>query len=103
MLKTANCGSLRETHINTQPTLAGWVGRRRDHGGIIFVDLRDRSGTIQVVFNPELSPEAYKLAEQLRPEWVVQVTGTVQRRPPETANPSLPTGEIEVMASEAWC
>ena len=101
MLKTANCGSLREAQIDTQPTLAGWVGRRRDHGGIIFVDLRDRSGTIQVVFNPELSPEAYKLAEQLRPEWVVQVTGTVQRRPPETANPSLPTGEIEVMATEA--
>ena len=101
MLKTSDCGSLRETHIDTQHTLAGWVGRRRDHGGIIFVDLRDRSGTVQVVFNPELSPEAYKLAEQLRPEWVVQVTGTVQRRPPETANPSLPTGEVEVMAAEA--
>ena len=101
MLKTADCGSLREAHIDTEPTLAGWVDRRRDHGGIIFVDLRDRSGLVQVVFNPELAPEAYKLAEQLRPEWVVQVTGKVQRRPPDTENPQLPTGLIEVIAGQA--
>ncbi len=101
MLKTIDCGDLRESHIDTEPTLAGWVSRRRDHGGIIFVDLRDRSGLVQVVFNPELSPQAYKLAEQLRPEWVVQVTGKVQRRPPDTANPLLPTGQVEVMAGHA--
>ncbi|PKB82809.1 MAG: aspartate--tRNA ligase [SAR202 cluster bacterium Io17-Chloro-G9] len=100
MLKTADCGNLREAHIDTEPTLAGWVDRRRDHGGIIFVDLRDRSGLVQVVFNPELSPEAYKLAEQLRSEWVVQVTGKVQRRPPDTENPQMPTGVIEVVASQ---
>ena len=100
MLKTADCGSLREAHIDTEPTLAGWVDRRRDHGGIIFVDLRDRSGLVQVVFNPELSPQAYKLAEQLRPEWVIQVTGKVRRRPPDTENPQMPTGLIEVLAGQ---
>ena len=100
MLKTADCGSLREAHIGTSPTLAGWVDRHRDHGGIIFIDLRDRSGLVQVVFNPEASPEAYKLAEQLRSEWVIQVTGNVQRRPPDTENPQMPTGIIEVMADQ---
>jgi aspartyl-tRNA synthetase len=100
VLKTADCGSLREAHIGTSPTLAGWVDRHRDHGGIIFIDLRDRSGLVQVVFNPEASPEAYKLAEQLRSEWVIQVTGNVQRRPPDTENPQMPTGIIEVMADQ---
>ena len=100
MLKTADCGSLTEAHIGTAPTLAGWVDRHRDHGGIIFIDLRDRSGLVQVVFNPESSPEAYKLAEQLRSEWVIQVTGKVQRRPPDTENPQMPTGIIEVMADQ---
>ena len=100
MLKTADCGSLREAHIDTSPTLAGWVDRRRDHGGIIFVDLRDRSGLVQVVFNPESSPEAYRVAEQLRSEWVIQVSGTVQRRPPDTENPQMPTGAVEVIADE---
>ena len=73
---------------------------RRDHGGVIFVDLRDRSGIVQVVFSPELSPEAYRLAEQLRSEWVIEVKGVVTRRPPESENPSLPTGMVEVMADE---
>ncbi len=73
---------------------------RRDHGGVIFVDLRDRSGLIQVVFSPELSPEAYRTAEQLRSEWVIQVSGTVRRRPPESENPTLPTGLVEVFADE---
>ena len=73
---------------------------RRDHGGVIFVDLRDRSGIVQVVFSPELSPEAYRVAEQLRSEWVIEVKGVVTRRPPESENPSLPTGMVEVMADE---
>lgn len=99
-LKSVNCGELREEHIDTQPTLAGWVARRRDHGGIIFLDLRDRSGTVQVVFNPELSPEAYRVAEQLRSEWVVQVRGQVSNRPPGSENPNMPTGAVEVVADE---
>ena len=73
---------------------------RRDHGGVIFVDLRDRSGIVQVVFSPELSPDAYSIAEQLRSEWVIEVKGKVSRRPPESENPSLPTGMVEVMADE---
>ena len=100
MLKSADCGALREGDIDTHPVLAGWVDRRRDHGGIIFVDLRDRSGIVQVVFNPELAPEAYKQAETLRSEWVVQIRGKVQRRPPDTDNPLMATGTIEVMADE---
>ena len=76
------------------------MARRRDHGGIIFVDLRDRSGTVQVVFNPELSPEAYRVAEQLRSEWVVQVRGKVSNRPPGSENPNMPTGAVEVVADE---
>jgi aspartyl-tRNA synthetase len=99
-LKSVNCGELREEHIDTQPILAGWVARRRDHGGIIFVDLRDRSGTVQVVFNPELAPEAYWVAEQLRSEWVVQVQGKVSRRPPGSENPNMSTGAVEVVANE---
>ena len=101
MLRTAECGSLGDSHIDTRQTLAGWVDRRRDHGGIIFVDLRDRSGLVQVVLNPELSPEAYAVAEQLRSEWVVQVKGTVRRRPAGSENPGMATGGLEVVADEA--
>ncbi len=98
MLKSANCGDLRAGDVDTRQTLAGWVGRRRDHGGIIFVDLRDRSGVVQVVFNPDVSPQAYKIAEQLRPEWVVQVKGVVQQRPAGSENPLMGTGDVEVAA-----
>ena len=101
MLKSASCGEIREKHVGDQVTLAGWVNRRRDHGGVIFVDLRDRSGLVQVVFNPELSLETYEVADQVRPEWVLRVTGEVSRRPSESENPNLPTGAIEVMAQEA--
>ena len=101
MLRTADCGSLREKHIDSHFTLAGWVSRRRDHGGIIFVDLRDRSGIVQVVFNPALFPDAYQAADQLRSEWVVQVKGTVSRRPAGSENPAMATGDVEVVADEA--
>ena len=96
-----DCGDLRENSIGSQVTLAGWVSRRRDHGGVIFVDLRDRSGIVQVVFNPETSPQAYEIADQLRSEWVVQIKGTVRIRPPGSENPAMATGMVEVAADEA--
>ena len=101
MLRTKECGELREESIGSQPTLTGWVSRRRDHGGVIFVDLRDRSGIVQVVFAPETSPQAYEIADQFRSEWVVQVKGTVRVRPPGSENPAMETGMIEVAADEA--
>ncbi len=101
MLRTKECGELREETIGSQPTLTGWVSRRRDHGGVIFVDLRDRSGIVQVVFDPETSPQAYEIADQFRSEWVVQVKGTVRVRPPGSENPAMETGMIEVAADEA--
>ena len=101
MLKTIACGGLRSEHAGTEVTLAGWVHRRRDHGSLIFVDLRDRDGIVQVIFNPDLAPEAHAVAETLRNEWVVQVVGRVEARPEGTENPELPTGDVEVMASRA--
>ena len=97
-MKGANCGDLRLTDTDADVTLAGWVGRRRDHGGIIFLDLRDRSGVVQVVFNPESAPEATRTAEDLRQEWVVQVKGRVRQRPAGSENEAMPTGDVEVMA-----
>ena len=101
MLKTHGCGVLRPEHVGAAVTLAGWVHRRRDHGGLIFIDLRDRSGLAQVVFNPEESPASHAIGEQLRSEWVVQIVGEVRRRPEGTVNPRMPTGEVEVLASSA--
>ena len=99
MLRSTSCGELRTGHVGQTVTLAGWVHRRRDHGNLIFIDLRDRYGLVQVVFNPELAPEAHAAAERFRSEWVVKVFGTVNARPEGTANPGLATGEIEVSAS----
>ena len=100
MLRSADCGSLRSENAGDQVTLAGWIGRRRDHGGIIFLDLRDRSGPVQVVFNPETAEAATRIAEELRGEWVVQVKGTVNKRPEGSENPAMETGDIEVMAAD---
>jgi aspartyl-tRNA synthetase len=100
MLKTHNCGELRSTHIGQEVTLAGWVNRRRDHGGLIFIDLRDRSGIAQVVTNPDNAPEAHETADQARNEYVLQVKGLVRARPDDMVNPSLDTGEIEVVAQK---
>ena len=101
MLKTRDCGGLRAADAGSHVTLAGWVHRRRDHGGLIFIDLRDRSGLAQVVFNPETAPEAHRTAEHLRNEWVVSLSGQVSLRPEGTINSRLPTGGIEVIAAEA--
>ncbi|MBI2867963.1 MAG: aspartate--tRNA ligase [Chloroflexi bacterium] len=101
MLKSHPCGQINTSHTGQRVVLAGWVHRRRDHGNLIFIDLRDRSGLVQVVFNPELTASAHNTAGTLRQEWVVQVKGQVSRRPAGTENPNLPTGEIEVIAEEA--
>ena len=100
MLKTINCGEVRAEHIGKSVTLAGWVHRRRDHGGLIFIDLRDREGVVQVVFNPDNAPATHALAESLRNEWVAQVTGKVAARPEGTQNPNIATGAIEVAAEQ---
>ncbi len=100
MLKTHSCGELRSQHIGQTVTLAGWVNRRRDMGGVIFIDLRDRVGKAQVVVDAGRSAEAFAAAEGVRGEYVVQVTGQVGRRPPGQENTTLPTGEIEVLADQ---
>lgn len=100
MYKTHTCGELRPSHVGETVTLAGWVHRRRDHGGVTFIDLRDRSGIVQVVANPENSPRAHLAATDVRAEWVVQVTGVVRKRPEGMENPNLDTGNIEVEVKE---
>jgi aspartyl-tRNA synthetase len=101
LLRTHTCGSLRPEHIGATVSLAGWVNRRRDHGGLIFIDLRDREGIVQTVFNPEISPAVLKTAEEMRSEYVVRLTGEVARRPAGTENTKIPTGDIEVIIREA--
>ncbi len=98
MLKTHSCGELNKNHVGARVTLAGWVDRRRDHGGLIFIDLRDGQGIVQVVFNPEVSKPCHDIASEMRNEYVVRVSGEVAPRPPGTENPKLPTGDIEVIA-----
>ncbi|MBN1368215.1 MAG: aspartate--tRNA ligase [Dehalococcoidales bacterium] len=98
MLKSHSCGELRKENVGQTVKLAGWVDRRRDHGGLIFIDLRDRDGVTQVVFNPEMSGTAHKTADQLRGEYVAGITGKVSMRPAGTENSKLATGDIEIVA-----
>jgi len=100
MLKTHSCGELRAEHLGQTVTLAGWVNRRRDMGGVIFIDLRDRAGKTQAVVDAGRTPEGFATAEDIRGEYVVQVTGVVSRRPTGQENPNLPTGEIEVLVDQ---
>jgi len=98
-MRSHYCGQINASNIDQTVTLCGWVHRRRDHGGVIFVDLRDREGLAQVVIDPD-THEAFALAERVRNEFVLKVTGRVRRRPEGTENPSLPSGEVEVLCSD---
>ncbi len=98
-MRTHYCGELRSTHGRQEVTLCGWVDRCRDHGGVIFIDLRDRTGTVQVTVDPEGNPQVFHQAEQLRNETVLRISGPVRLRPEESVNPKLATGAVEVMAT----
>src|ERR671913_183265 len=98
--RSCYCGEPRAEAVGRDLVLTGWVHTRRDHGGLIFVDLRDRSGITQIVFNPEVDPEAHEKAKQLRSEDVIAVHGVLSRRPAETLNPDLATGEVELAGKE---
>jgi len=94
------CGDVTDAMVGSEVVLAGWVNRRRDHGGVIFVDLRDRSGIVQVVFKPEVAAEAHQRGGLLRSEFVVMVRGQVELRSDDTINPKMPTGRVEVNVTE---
>ncbi len=100
MKRTHNCNELKLADAGKNVTLCGWVNSRRDHGGLIFIDLRDREGLTQIVFDPQTSEDVHKTAESLRNEFVICVVGTVSKRPQGTVNPRLATGEIEILVSE---
>ena len=95
-MRTHYCGQVGESLVGKVVTVAGWAHRRRDHGGVIFVDLRDREGLLQIVFNPD-TPEVFAQAERVRNEFVLKVTGTVRLRPPGTMNPNLKSGKVELV------
>jgi len=98
-IRTHTCGSLTAENIGEEVTLAGWVHRRRDHGGLIFIDVRDRTGLVQCTFDPDASGEAFVFAETVRPEWVLKLSGVVRHRPEGTENTNMPTGQVEVVIS----
>ncbi|MFA5188624.1 MAG: aspartate--tRNA ligase [Patescibacteria group bacterium] len=100
MLRTNTCGELTKKHVGKSITLCGWVNSRRDHGGVIFIDLRDRYGLTQIKFDPDISKEAWNEADKVRPEWVLQVSGKVLARPKDMINKNLATGEVEVAITE---
>jgi len=99
-MRTHSCAEIKEKDIGTDVSISGWANKWRDHGGLVFIDLRDRSGIVQVVFNPEVSPEIHKLAHRIRNEFVLQIKGEVRKRPEGTENPSIPSGKVEVVVKE---
>lgn len=99
-MRTHYCGELQGKNIGETVTLCGWVDRRRDHGGVIFLDLRDRTGIVQIVSDPDRTPDSYELAEKLRNEYVVKIEGRVTQRPEDSLNPKIATGEIEIYADK---
>src|ERR1700676_3870685 len=98
-MRTHYCGRVNESLIGKSVTVAGWAERRRDHGGVIFVDLRDREGLLQIVFDPD-KPDMFALGERVRNEFVLKVTGVVRARPPGTANANLKSGQVEVLCQD---
>src|SRR5512133_3173075 len=100
MFRTHDCNSLRKSDVGRQVTLAGWVNVTRDHGGVIFIDLRDRQGLTQVVFRPEENADLAKQAHTLRGEDISRVSGAVEARRPGTENPNLAAGDIEIIPSQ---
>ena len=98
-MRSHYCGQVNADAIGAEVEVAGWVHRRRDHGGVIFIDLRDREGLLQIVFDPD-TPEIFATAERIRGEYVLGVKGKVRARPEGTINPNLPSGEVEVLATE---
>jgi aspartyl-tRNA synthetase len=100
MVRDSGCGEIRESDISHNLTLCGWVFRRRDHGGLIFIDLRDRSGVLQVVFSPDVSGNTHELAHDLRSEFVISVSGEIRKRPEGTENPNMPTGAVEMYVNK---
>ena len=100
MKRTHNCGAFRKEHVGQTVSVCGWIQRRRDHGGVIFIDLRDRSGFVQLVFDPAIAGDDFAVAERVRPEYVLSATGEVRLRPEGQENPNMATGEIEIYITE---
>src|SRR6186713_2737216 len=98
-MRSHYCGQVDDKLIGQEVTVAGWVNRRRDHGGVIFIDLRDREGLAQIVFNPD-ARGAFQIAEKVRNEYVLRVTGTLRKRPEGSTNPELRSGEVELVAQD---
>jgi aspartyl-tRNA synthetase len=99
-MRTHACGEVNESDIGSSITIVGWTNKWRDHGGVVFIDLRDRSGLVQVVFRPEVDAEIHKAAHNIRNEFVIQVEGDVRERPEGTVNSSIATGQVEVVAKK---
>ena len=97
-MRTHHCGKLNKDHLNNEVTICGWIHRRRDHGGVIFLDVRDTTGIVQVVVNPE-NEQAFKIADEIRSEYVIKATGLVEGRPDDSQNEQLTTGEIEIKST----
>ena len=97
-MRTHHCGKLNKDHLNNEVTICGWIHRRRDHGGVIFLDVRDTTGIVQVVVNPE-NDQAFKIADEIRSEYVIKATGIVEVRPDDSQNEQLLTGEIEIKST----